>query len=161
LKFYTENDVPFGKPFAVWIVKWWQSYNYTGWRRNLGDVFMVPAKMQNQDIKERSFKIKKNKAILLSVINWIGSDLNEAKNEIDIVAKEKLDVNLDGKPIDEHSCRVVTPFFKLYGEQRVSDGYWLFFKPEVLEKGTHKIDSYGSCRSGKIQIAMDYNLNID
>ena len=64
---------------------------------------MVPAKMQNDDIKERSFKINKDKPILLSVINWIGPDLKEAKEEIDIVAKEKLDVSLDGKQIGQDS----------------------------------------------------------
>lgn len=161
MEFYMENDAPFGKSFADWVIKWWLSYDYTGWRRNMGEVFMVPAKKQNEDIDERSFKINKKKAILMSVINWIGGDLKEAKDEIDIVAKDQLDVTVDGEQISQHSCRILTPFFKTYGENRISDGYWLFFKPNSLTEGKHAINSYGSCRSGKIQIAMNYHFNIN
>ena len=94
--FYNESETIFGNSYPDWVVKWWQSWGYADWRRNRSDVFMIPAKMQNDDIKERSFKINKDKPILLSVINWIGPDLKEAKEEIDIVAKERLDVSLDG-----------------------------------------------------------------
>jgi hypothetical protein len=121
---------------------------------------MLPAKMQNDDVKERSFKINGYKPILMSVINWIGPDLKEAKEEIDIVAKEKLDVSLDGKQIGQDSSRILSPFFRLRGKDYISDGYWLFFKANVLEQGSHEISSYGSCRSGKIQIAMNYHLTI-
>jgi len=158
--FYNDSETIFGKSYPDWVVKWWQSWGYADWRRNRGDVFMVPAKMQNDDIKERSFKINKDKPILLSVINWIGPDLKEAKEEIDIVAKERLDVSLDGTQIGQDSSRILTPFFRLRGKDYVSDGYWLFFKPNVLEEGRHEISSYGSCRSGKIQIAMNYHLSI-
>ena len=79
--FSNDSETIFGKSYPDWVVKWWQSWGYADWRRNRGDVFMVPAKMQNDDTKERSFKINKDKPILLSVINWIGPDLKEAKEE--------------------------------------------------------------------------------
>jgi hypothetical protein len=170
VEYYTENDVPFGKLFSEWVVKWWQSYDYAGWRRNLGSVFVIPSKIHNENLNERSYKVKKDKALLLSPINWISFDdngkseesmRNIAKEEIDIVSKDTLNVLLDGKEqMREYCCRVSTPLFKLHERKAVADGYWIFLKPDVLPKGNHTISSFGSCRSGKIQIEIDYHLNI-
>ena len=151
-------------------VKWWQSYDYTGWRRSRGSVFMIPGKTQDRDLKGRSYKVNKGKAILMSPINWISFDdagvteqsmRNAAKEEIDIVNKDTIDVTLDGnQQMRDYCYRAVTPFFKVQGRKAISDGYWLFLKPNALTKGNHTIDSFGSCRSGKIQIAIDYHLDI-
>ena len=42
--FYNESDTIFGKSYPDWVVKWWQSWGYADWRRDRGDVFIIPAK---------------------------------------------------------------------------------------------------------------------
>ena len=43
-----------------------------------------------------------------------------------------------------------------FDTKMVSDGYWIFLKP--LNMGLHKLISSGSCRSGKIMIATNYDI---
>lgn len=155
--FYTLQESPLGSPWSIWIDKWWHRQ---GWRKNAGNVFMLQSKMQNQNIKHRYYRINRDRAILFPVINWIGPDLAEAIKEIDIVAPEQLAVSLDGNPIQAHACRVLVQGIYYVGEWMVTDGYWIFIKPESLEKGKHAIESYGHCRSGKVQIAISYELEI-
>jgi hypothetical protein len=50
--FYNDSETIFGKSYPDWVVKWWQSWGYADWRRNRGDVFMVTAKMQNDNVDE-------------------------------------------------------------------------------------------------------------
>jgi hypothetical protein len=67
---------------------------------------------------------------------------------------------LDGTTQLGDQCqRVSTDVFSfgLRGQEALSDGYWLLLN---LEKGKHTLSSFGSCRSGKIQIAMDYVLDV-
>ncbi|TLX83701.1 MAG: hypothetical protein E6L04_08365 [Thaumarchaeota archaeon] len=50
--FHNGNETIFGKFYPDWVVNWWQSWGYADWRGNRGDVFMVPAKMQNDNLGE-------------------------------------------------------------------------------------------------------------
>ena len=84
---------------------------------------MVTSKIHNENLRERSYTVKRDKALLLSPINWISFDdsgeseermRNIAKEEIDIVNKDALNVRLDGKEhMGQYCCRVATPLFKL------------------------------------------------
>ena len=56
--FYNDNETIFGKSYPDWVVKWWQSWGYADWRRNRGDVFMVPAKKQNDNLDENRSHMK-------------------------------------------------------------------------------------------------------
>jgi hypothetical protein len=145
------------------IIKWWQSHGYTNWRRNIGNVFMLPGSFEEQD--ERHYKIKHGKTVLLSPINWrsVGAPTEEehmrkeAKEEMDIVDPAALDVVVDGVQMRDSCERIDTPMFKLHGEYAVSDGYWMLLN---LDKGKHRIDTFGSCRAGKIKRKMGYDLEV-
>jgi hypothetical protein len=50
--FYSDNESIFGKSYPDYVAKWWQSWGYVDWRRNRGDVLMVSAKMQNDNLDE-------------------------------------------------------------------------------------------------------------
>jgi hypothetical protein len=172
---YNLNDKPFGLTYSDWLVKWWQSYLVSDRKRSNGPVFMIPGKLidAQKGVNERKYKIDKDKAILLSPINWIGINYandkkyeeklrEDAKLEIDIINKDIISVNIDNSiEMRDHCIRVSPPeFFNLDGKMAITDGYWLFIKPNCLTPGDHTISSFGSCRAGKIQINMKYHLTI-
>jgi hypothetical protein len=126
-----------------------------------------------ENLNEREFKIDKEKAILLLPINWIGINYDnekkydqkqrdDAKLEIDIINKDIISVIIDGTIQMRHQCiRISTPdFFPLDGKMAITDGYWLFIKPNSFTTGKHTVSSFGSCRSGKIQVNIKYHLTV-
>lgn len=171
---FSLDDRPYELDFASWIEKWWEAYLYSDRKRRKGPVFMIPGKLidSQKDLNERSFAIDADKAILLSPINWISVSKSReakfqeeirktAKMEIDIVNKESISVEIDNTIQTRDYCyRASTDIFELDGNLAISDGYWLFLKPGALSKGEHSIKSFGSCRSGKIQIPMNYYLTV-
>jgi hypothetical protein len=166
---------------SEWVVRWWQSLFYPNWRRALSPVYMIPGKFHNpndvymsrteDEIKKDSkhYKINHNKILLLSPINWISNGVpekeakmrEETKYEIDIIDPKIINITLDNQTqLGQQCTRISTPMFKIFRLNKyvtVSDGYWLFLQ---LPKGEHTIGCFGSCRSGKIQITMNYDLNI-
>jgi hypothetical protein len=172
---YNVDDSPFGISYSEWLAKWWQSYLISDRKRNEGPVFMIPGKLVDvqEGITERKFKIDRDKAILLSPINWIGinnaSDnkhdeklRQDAKLEIDIINKDAISVLIDDTiQMRAHCIRVSTPnFFSLDGKMAITDGYWLFLKPNSFSAGKHTVSSFGSCRSGTIQVNIKYHLTV-
>lgn len=137
----------------------------------------------------RTVKIPNNKALLLPVINFFGvvrkaqdiEQLNErVKHEMDVINQSTLYLTVDGQPAvrdikraDSGGSTTAFPIevdgkdnvvrlkhvfgrpIKLYAK---GDGYWLFLKP--LPPGKHEIHSFGSCLQGKIQIEVDYRLEV-
>ena len=106
-------------------------------------------------------------------INWIGINYandkkydqklqDDAKIEIDIINKDIISVLIDDTiEIRDQCIRVPTPdFFPLNGKMAITDGYWLFIKPNSFTTGKHTVSSFGSCRSGKIQVNMKYHLTV-
>lgn len=106
-------------------------------------------------------------------INWIGINYANDKKydqklqydselEIDIINKDVISVLIDDTIVMRDQCiRVSTPdFFHLDGKMAITDGYWLFIKPNCFTKGKHAVSSFGSCRSGKIQVSMKYHLTV-
>ena len=121
---------------------------------------MLGSKQQNEPVKRRHYKISRKKAILFPVINWIGPDLEEAIKEIDIIEPKAMDVTLDGEQIKQNAVRGLVPEFNYLHRKMSTDGYWIFIKPESLEKGKHTINSFGSCRAGLIKIEIGYDLDV-
>jgi hypothetical protein len=132
-------------------------------------------------VAERNCTIPADKAILFPILNHgstladsptIKSEqelLSHAKTEMDIISDLEVtvdDVRLNGL----QRYRVRSPIFdavlpenNLFGgtpglTRGASDGYWLFLKP--LPKGKHKIHSFGSCLSGKVNIGVNYDITI-
>jgi hypothetical protein len=131
----------------------------------------------------RSGKIPLGKAILMPVINYRCSFADEpainTEEELTLKCKKEIDdiKNLSFQ-IDDmfvtnlSSYRICSPLFDVhlsensiennilhdnrFDTKMISDGYWIFLRP--LNIGLHKLISSGSCRSGKISIAMNYHL---
>jgi hypothetical protein len=172
---YNLEDKPFGLSYSEWLEKWWQGYLFSDRKRNQGPVFLIPGRLVDvkSELDERKFKIDKDKAILLSPINWIGINYTsdkkhneklreDAKLEIDIINKDVISVLIDDTIEMRDNCiRVSTPnFFSLDGKMAITDGYWLFLKPNSFAEGKHTISSFGSCRSGTIKVNMKYYLTV-
>jgi hypothetical protein len=105
------------------------------------------------------------------------------------VAKERIDrltrinLSLDGEqiitgPKSELVTRITTPVFHVelkndimdleLGPKKVrkgrykavTDGYWLFIKPNSLDYGEHKIDTFGSCDNGRLSLNVKHHFTI-
>jgi hypothetical protein len=155
--FFTPNDLIFNKPYKDWIIKWWQ-------QEDNDNVFLLPGSFEGEPIEHETIQINKNKALLLSPINYIAFGNNEqkmrhkVKEEIDIIDPKKISVLIDGQQLGPYCSRVSTDIFKLEGAKAIADGYWLFLKP--LAAGEYSMTTYGTCRSGQIQIANRQSLVI-
>jgi hypothetical protein len=105
------------------------------------------------------------------------------KHEMDIISTSNLYLTVDGEPIAREQLiryRVATPsMFEIMvpGKDNVcglkhllgrpiklwakGDGYWIFLNPFAgQEPGKHEIHSFGSCLAGRIQIEVNYQLNV-
>jgi hypothetical protein len=128
---------------------------------------------------KRTIATTASKALLFPVINHIISyaenpDLKTDHELIlfttshtdDIVRKE---LNIDGINFEiSENFRVISPPFdfsfptnNVFGVKEgptrgAGDGYWVFLRP--LSVGQHKIRTFGSCMSGRIQIGLDLDL---
>lgn len=105
------------------------------------------------------------------------------------VARERIDrltrinLSLDGEqiitgPKSDLVTRIATPVFQVelkndiidleLGPKKVrkgrykavADGYWLFIKPNSLEYGEHKIDTFGSCDNGRLSLNVKHQFTI-
>ena len=189
LVFSPDSD-PFGMSYAEWTAKWWQWLlsipvennpisDNTGKNCGItqsGPVWFLTGTLDG--VAQKNCIIPAEKAILLPILNH-GSTLADeptikseqelrsfTKKEMDVISK--LEVIVDGVKLND--VRVQSPIFdvvlpknNLFGgtpgpTRGVSDGYWLFLEP--LPKGNHKIHSFGSCRAGKINIGVNYDIAI-
>lgn len=175
---FSANDTIFGNSYQHWIEMYWNRFGYSDFFRGMGKVYCLPGRipeLQKTQL-QTDFKIKQDKAILLSPMNFIRftPDIERVQSneyvraELKRMVKERMDViqelqvNLDGKNIGDQLVRVATDFFILDKKMiAISDGFWLFLKPKSLEKGEHKIDTFSSCSSGQTQLPMFYKLDIN
>jgi len=132
-------------------------------------------------VVERNCSIPSGKAILFPILNHgctladeptIKSEkelLLHAKREMDIISD--LEVTVDGsklKGLQRYRVRspifdVILPENSLFGgrpgpTRGAGDGYWLFLEP--LVNGNHKIYSFGSCLSGKVNVGVSYDITV-
>ena len=130
----------------------------------------------------RRIFVPANKAVLFPVINFTISYSEEPtlKTDAEMIVRAKLNIddivkkeaNIDGidLAISENN-RVRTPPFdftfpkdNIYGVREgptrgVGDGFWSFVKP--LRRGSHKIRTYGSCLSGRVEIEANVDLVVE
>lgn len=187
--FFSLNDRPFGKSYEDWTAEWWKAYTFQGWRRAIGKVYHVPGTVVEREYDpsagHRMFNIKHDKAILLSVINWLQPEkadqwkinsknpfmreqLGQSARSLSQLAVYRMDLAqpdlfnflIDGAAVQPDAiCRARTEF-KLFSVNSASDGFWIFIKPGGLAKGKHQISTFGCCTSGRVKLAMDYDINI-
>lgn len=132
-------------------------------------------------IPHRKVRIPKGCSLFLPIINWISftesftetdEDLySAAKKRMDVI--QDLDVIINGMELkrDPQHYRAQSRFFNCVlpignivevspGPIRaVSDGYWLFFKPQGHDVCI-RLSSSGSCSSGATRIGVMYDLTI-
>lgn len=119
------------------------------------------------DHVERTVTMPANRAMLLPVINYGTSYLEDPslESDIDLIRRAKDDIDgvhrkyaeFDG--VVEHAYRVATDVFDLHiGESNcfgvpsgntraVSDGYWIFIR--TIPPGRHEVVIIGACSSGQ------------
>jgi hypothetical protein len=130
---------------------------------------------------ERNCVIPAGKAVLFPILNYGATFADEptikseqelvslAKREMDIVST--LEVTVDGVKLNGlEKYRVQSPTFEVVLPENnlfdgtpgptkgAADGYWLFLEP--LDRGKHKIHSFGSCLAGKVNIGISYDITI-
>jgi hypothetical protein len=130
----------------------------------------------------RRCKVPSGKSILMPIINYECSFADEpsissaaalelkCKDEIDDI--KNLSFSIDQMNLTDFTpYRVQSPLFEIHLEENnildvekqttkmISDGYWAFLRP--LKIGQHRLTSFGSCQSGKIMIAITYDLCVE
>lgn len=129
-------------------------------------------------VVKRTCIIPADKAILMPILNHgelADSPVSKSEEELLSYTTKEMDIVSDLEvTVDDlklsglQANRVQTPIFdvvlpekSLFGgtpgpTRGASDGYWLFLRP--LRKGKHKINTFGSCLSGKIRIGVNYDI---
>jgi hypothetical protein len=141
---------------------------------------------QEKEIHKIYREVEQDKAILLPVDNWIsiGHRYLTRDSVLERVAKERMAMIVELRlKIDDDIIkaeRVMSPAFPLnvpstspylnmkteIGQikkgkyKAISDGYWLFLKPNSLEKGTHVIETFGSCQTGRLSLEIHHTIDI-
>lgn len=142
--------------------------------------------IHNERIKEVNCSIAQDKAILVSVSKWIefgfpfmdDSKMRDAaKERIDTL--EKMTVIIDNQAVRpdrlvtepfqiEVKRDLISPKVAYYKFDKVrkgkykalADGYWIFVKPNQLEKGQHSLHTFASCATGVVTLDVRFNIEI-
>ena len=178
---FSPDEYILGHSYSEWLSLWWLNYNLSQRDRLKQPVFFVPGKImespKQSKIKSRYIVIKQDKPILFAILNWLAADhedrrtddelIQECKNRIDVVAENKQrfqiinDKTGSGGDISFLSSRSRSTFFTINKHKCLTEGYWLFLKPNFFaEKGDYSINSFGTCSSGKTQVEIDYHVFI-
>ena len=155
-----------------------QSNNIIIHKQNFPGVIFLCQTFESVPTKpHRTITIPKDVCIFMPIINWISIQerKEETSNYLKMLAKEMMDevanLNLliNGYPISINlrNFRFHSPIFKMsvpddniFGVKSgtktiVTDGFWIFFQPLVNDL---IIETYGACRSGRTQIAVNYHI---
>jgi hypothetical protein len=166
---FSPDENVLGKDYNYWILQYWNTFGVPKKEKLKHKVFCMSASIEN-DFK---FDIPQNRGILISPIKYIAmtEDAKLEKNkkmmeerckwEIDII--EDLNLLIDGQLLSPYINRIRSPYFTPKqdpGFTALCEGYWLILKPRSLEKGTHHISSFSSCKAGKVQIPAEYDITI-
>jgi hypothetical protein len=187
IQVFLPQDEIFGKRYEDWIAYFWNNFGTKRfWLR--GPVFICPGKIPDQEIANtvnklygfgtsktvipdhRKFKIDSNKAILFSpMCMFQAAPKSEPYNKEDLKSfvhmrmtnVGPINITLDGHEIRNKLVRVATDIFTLDGKyDAVSDGYWLFIKPDELEDGIHTINAHAICAAGTTKVPNYITLDI-
>jgi hypothetical protein len=132
------------------------------------------------DTVSRDCTIPYGKSLLFPVINYETSFAAEpsikTEKQLEEICLSEIDdirnihASIDGETVEVRRYRAQSGCFEVdippnnclgtaQGVTKIaSDGYWLFV--DSLNVGTHKLKSFGSCKSGRIKIGCTYNLII-
>jgi hypothetical protein len=163
VKVYSPTEEIFDKTYEEWIVKWWNhDFAYTA------PVYLFVADYGDGDITYPIEFSSSIEALLLSPINFIALDdgnhdyvsiRNRAKEEIDIIDPSKITTRFDSEEIGHLATRYRTKIFQTTNDMKwgIGDGYWIFLKGP-FKKGPHTLNTYGTCKSGQIQLSRSTDL---
>jgi hypothetical protein len=191
-----QRDVaPYGTSWEDWTIRWWRWILSIEKSKNPGldssgekfdpnqghpnVIFLVGT---FEGYAERYYDIPEKKAILLPVINFITSFIEEpdlkteqqlvsrAKEDIDSMVRKRLTIDGTGlTDIEKYRVRsrafdLTFPEDNIFGfrpgiTKAISDGYWIFLKP--LSHGRHTIYASGSCYSGKTTESITWHLHVN
>jgi hypothetical protein len=191
---YRLDEKPFGKTWSEWTIEWWKwllsiqepdnpanddsGKNFYQNQKNSDVLFLAGTKGGGA---ERNITIPAGKAILLPVINFTTSFLEEPylKSDSELILRAKSDIDdivkkqaaIDGKNLQGlERYRIASPPFDLTLPEKnlyrlppgptrgISDGYWIFLRP--LTPGKHHIYAAGSCSSGRTSVSISYHVTV-
>jgi hypothetical protein len=143
------------------------------------DVFFLCQSVEKVNQRPtRNISVRKGTSLFLPVINWVSNFYEDGHSEMELIktARRKMDIigdlrfYLNGEMIqDLKKYRFLSKFFSVDipkdnifdlppGKARlVSDGYWVFTKPLVMDT---TISTFGTCSSGLTKIGVNYNIKI-
>jgi len=170
LETFELNDTILGHNYAYWIERFWTTAFYKHKKKVKEPVYSVNGFVETE---KDELDVPSERAILLCPIKWISlvrkSEFDEVKKQImidrchyetDIIHDMTMLIN--DELVSEQTTRAISGFFECdYGENvAISEGYWLFLKPDTLDKGLYHVNSFASCARGKVQIPQEYKLRI-
>ncbi|MGA7368746.1 MAG: hypothetical protein WBX01_06415 [Nitrososphaeraceae archaeon] len=155
----------------------------TDTHHNIGKIVFLCQTFDFQQIPSvptRSVTIPDGYQIFMPIINWVYALDREGHQEQENarrLASERMDeasnlrLSINGEPISlefsNFRCRsvvndVLLPHGNIFDMEPsvtsvVADGFWIFFRPLTKEL---ILDTHGSCRLGRIQIAVSYHLTV-
>lgn len=177
--FLSDQNI-FGKTFEYWIAHFWRTFDYVKDDKRLEKpVFPLHGLIPERQTEQRrtDYDIPQDKAILMSPMCFckgIRRDADQnSKDMLKYYVQEKMKIigdlscNLDGKSVVDQLVKVDTGLFNYPFESGLlakgvaaCSGYWLFLKPNSLEKGLHILDTYGTCSRRETKVPMHFKVNI-
>jgi hypothetical protein len=143
------------------------------------DVFFLCQTVENVNQRPtRNISVSKGTSLFSPVINWVSNFYEDGHSEKELIetARRKMDIigdlqfYLNGESIPAlKKYRFLSKFFSVdiprdnifdwpSGEARlVSDGYWVFTKPLLMDT---IISTFGTCSSGLTKIGVKYNIKV-
>lgn len=162
MEIFTPKERIYGRSYSDWIIRWWQHKE----EPHASPVFLLVADYDGT-MDYSIYVPLHTMAMLMSPINYIAIKqddndnrtkmINRCREEIDIIDKKKIKTQFDGEEVGHLAQRVATGFFPTYNGLAIADGYWLFLKGPFNE-GKREITSFGTCRSGQIQLSAKTEL---
>lgn len=192
---YQIDEKPLGKSWDEWTTEWWKwllsiprpenpAENRTRkcppiYEYNSKVIFLVGT---NGGSAKYNITIPPGKSLLLPIINFTTSFLEEPNLKTDLDLMERVRSDIDDIVFKEASINGATiydiwkyrvrssPFEFTYPKDNLfgipngftrcaSDGYWLFIKP--LPTGENRLSVGGACSSGRTSVHVVYNVLVE
>ena len=94
---------------------------------------------------------------MVPVINWISLSSRKDDSMLELARREIKDTIQTIKSNVPYKY-IESDYFKLRdGTEAVSCGYWIV---RQLDKGSHTIDTFGSCRNGTISLTQKHRIDV-
>lgn len=175
--FFDRDDIIFQHNTKYWIKYYFDTFFTSDFLRGLSQVYTLPTNLENIPQPKSDYKIKQSRAILLpagKLVSYCKMEaFKEKKEEMRETVIRGMDafsdfnVFLDNELVSNECFRQISDYFKVKGNENtpdrmaICDALWLFIKPNMLEKGTHHLNTYIACSMEKTRISLNYNLITD